>query len=287
MNSINYMDVFKPHKGSITKKLLKVMIPLLIAIITVLIITSMYILKKEIRTSVDSEMRTEAVSNAKTIENWSDKTLQALNDFKTIYQNEDISSDADLLSFLKQSIGMTKSLDNGVYVADDDNKCCFANEWKPASDWVATDRDWYKEGLRNDSFAYGTPYLDSQTNAIIVSATSKINKSGTSGEVMAADISLKSISDVVSKITVLNSKSGYAFLVDKNTGMILANKDSSINGLLLSDQTDNIMKQSAGTVGNITDYTSAQLYDGNDKYEVSYENIRPKMIQFNISRMCA
>ena len=158
MNSINYKDVFKPHKGSITKKLLKVMIPLLIAIITVLIITSMYILKREIRTNVNSEMRTEAVSNAKTIENWSDKTIQALNDFKTIYQNEDISSDADLLSFLKQSIGMTKSLDNGVYVAGADNKCCFANEWKPAADWVATDRDWYKEGLKNDSFAYGAPY---------------------------------------------------------------------------------------------------------------------------------
>ena len=273
MNSNYYKDVFKPHKGSIAKKLLTIMIPLLIAIITVLIFTSMYILKREIRTNVESQMQTEAVSNAKTIENWSDKTLQALNDFKTIYQNEDISSDADQLSFLKQSINLTKSLDSGVYVADSDNNCCFANEWKPAADWVATERDWYKDGLKNDSFAYGAPYLDSQTNAIIVSATSKVDKSGTNGEVMAADISLKSITDVVSKITVLNSDSGYAFLVDKNTGMILANKNSKLNGLLLSDQTDSIMKQSAETIGQVKDYNATQLYDGKDRYEVSYEPV--------------
>ena len=54
--------------------------------------------------------------------------------------------------------------------------------------------------------------------------------------VAAADISLQDVTNQVISINIMDAETGYAFLVDTATGMILAHPDTSYNASKISAQ---------------------------------------------------
>ena len=82
---------------------------------------------------------------------------------------------------------------------------------------------WFKDGLTHISMRYGTPYKNSD-GTYVVSATGLIVNNGEPLGVLGADLTLNRISVIINSL--IDMDSAQAFLLDKDTGMVLASSDS-------------------------------------------------------------
>ena len=86
-------------------------------------------------------------------------------------------------------------------------------------------RPWYKNAVKTDEVVWTDPYIDAGSGEIIISVAKKVELAGNSVGVMAGDISLKVISELIASTKV--GEAGYAFMVDKE-GKTLAHPDQSL-----------------------------------------------------------
>lgn len=111
----------------------------------------------------------------------------------------------------------------GLYVADEDG-----NFWK-ASESEMSEADplnstWYQEGLSRVNMAVGSPYVNAQ-GANVISASGILNDDSGTIKVISADMTLDRITVIVNSF--IEMKNAEAFLVDVNSGTILAHRDST------------------------------------------------------------
>ena len=88
-----------------------------------------------------------------------------------------------------------------------------------------TQRGWYTEALSTEGVVYSAPYLDANTNKMIVSLSKAVKKNGTIIGVAGMDISLGKLNEIISKETDENSE---AYLLDR-TGNIIIYPDEAFN----------------------------------------------------------
>ena len=123
----------------------------------------------------------------------------------------------------------------------------WANDrWNPPSDYDQTTRAWFKAGQSTQSgnIAVSDPYLDSVTNSMVAALSTSVRKNGSFAGVVALDMQLKELNNLVSPIKL--SRSGQSFLLDKS-GRYVTNEDSSklmnanfFDEFALSDYKNNI-----------------------------------------------
>lgn len=103
---------------------------------------------------------------------------------------------------------------NGEYVD--------GSNWTPPSDYVPTERDWYKAAYSaNGEPVIVPPYVDAETNEVIVSVC-RLLSDGKS--VISLDIVLNHVQEITKEMNLNNM--GYAFIVDEN-GMVIAHHDDT------------------------------------------------------------
>ena len=136
------------------------------------------------------------------------------------------------LAYVRSTVDPLSPCPDGIYFATQQGDLYFAN-WVPDPGYDATSRDWYREGLRNNSFAFGDAYLDMITNQIVVTATGVLRtSSGAVRGVAGADVQLDQVSQIVSAVKL--GQTGGAFMVDAGTGVIIGTADSAVMGVSLS-----------------------------------------------------
>ena len=123
----------------------------------------------------------------------------------------------------------------------------WANDrWNPPSDYDQTTRAWFKAGqsVQSGNIAVSDPYLDSVTNSMVAALSTSVRKNGSFAGVVALDMQLKELNNLVSPIKL--SRSGQSFLLDKS-GRYVTNEDSSklmnanfFDEFALSDYKNNI-----------------------------------------------
>ena len=226
----------KKKTGSIKRKLLGTMIPLMSVLILIIIVINFISTKNTMTESVYGEMEEESNYNSEMIASWKKAVLASLDSVKSTLESVSFASDAEELDFLAKTMSLNSSFPNGVYEGDADDNYLDGSGWTPDADYVVTERDWYKEGLAHDSFMFGEPYLDADTGDFIVSASTVLDRSDKDQMVAAADVSLADVTDIVSGINVMDAKSGYAFLVDTASNTILAHPDETLNATDITQQ---------------------------------------------------
>ena len=105
--------------------------------------------------------------------------------------------------------------DGGFFYAND--------RWTPPATFDQTTRAWYKAGSSAITYAVSDPYLDTVTNSMVASLSTSIRQHGSFTGVLAIDIQLGRLTNMVSPIKI--TKSGESFLLDKN-GKYVTNEDS-------------------------------------------------------------
>lgn len=190
-----------------------------------LIIIAYTTAKSSITDKTISLLEAEGCSSINRIEAWMNSNISVLDTAVTSMQTQNMNED-ELLAYEEQFLGTYKDFPNGIYIADDINNLYDASGWEPEEDLRET--TWYHEGMDNETFAFGQPYIDSLTNEYIVTASCKMSNVNGHEGVAAADVSLTILSDVVSEMEVAGD--GDAFILDSQTGTVLAHKDKELVG---------------------------------------------------------
>lgn len=256
---------------SIKLKLILVIIPLVI-IATFIMLSITYKRSREIIMEyADQLVQSLTISNTHEIENWSQDIISGLNQVKNTLDNIQLSDD-ELMEYLKTTMNKNESYKDGVYIGFSDNRFFEPSGWIPDADYVVTERDWYIEGLKNEEkFNFGEAYQDKNTGEYIVSATAKLRSVENVEGVASADVSLKTISEMVSSKSILNT--GKLFLVDSSNNKIIAiGDDSMINTSFTMENPNELIQTIAKTV-NINENSVKELTSNGILYSVCVQAI--------------
>lgn len=208
---------------SIKAKLLGTIIPVVIAIVVVLVVVAYQISAGIIEDNAANLLKTSVGSQESKIEAWINENLASFQMAKKTI--EDMHADDDQIQkILDGYYNYSENYPNGLYLADSDGKILKASK-STKEENNATDSTWYKEGLTRVNMAVGTAYKNAEGENVI-SASGILNDGSDDVRVISADMSLDRIAVIVNSFIEMDGAE--ALLVDKNSGMILANRDSAL-----------------------------------------------------------
>lgn len=248
--------------GSLRRKLVLVMLPVVILSYCVTFMVTLSNTKKILQgkaseqmalitSSVNNEMSADVnrvlgiMENVKTSLNKSCVTEEDIKDY--IYSVADAYTDII-------PAGIYCGLCSGTYID---------KMWTPDADWVMEERPWYQEGLNCDEVTFGEMYLDANTNEYIISAFTNIkDSSGTVIGVACADIKMDGLAEILTGSKIFEN--GYVYAIDKITGMVFGNGvDTEQNGLFIQDFDDEYSKK-------ILDLIESETYNTVKEYNNQY-----------------
>ena len=247
----------KQKTVSIKAKLLGVIIPVVIAIVVVLVVAAYQISAGTIKKYSQNLLQSSVENQASQIEAWLNENLASFQMAKTII--EDLKpSDEELKTILDGYYGYNSNYPEGLYVADSTGQLITASEsTKKESD--VTNSTWYKEGLTRVNMAVGSAYQNAD-GVNVISASGILNDGSDKVRVISADMTLDRIAIIVNSFIEMNDAE--AFLVDKTSGVILANRDSSLISQTLGAEGQRHFYQLTAEKAAEKDYNFATL-DGN------------------------
>ena len=244
----------KQKKISIKAKLLGSIMPVVIIIVVLLVLVSYKASAKIIENYSENLLSSSVESQASKIEAWLDENIASFQMAKTTIETLK-PDDEQLQKILDSYYGYSDNFPEGLYIADTTGKLITASKSEKKESNV-TQSVWYKEGLTRVNMAVSSAYQNANGENVI-SASGILNDGSDNVRVISADMKLDRISIIVNSFIEMND--AQAFLVDKDTGIILADRDSSlISKKLGSDGQSNFYKLAAEKI-NDRDYDFTTL----------------------------
>ena len=264
----------KNSKFSIKAKLLSAIIPITSAMIIVLVVIAYNVSASMIKRNAEELLETSVDKQSSNIESWMTENLNSFNSAKKAIE-ADRQNEKSLQKTVDSYYDFNANSKNGIYIADQNGKVIKAKK----SDKTISNplnSTWFKEGLTRVNMAFGDPYT-SEDGSKVISATGMLDDNSKNIRVIAADFSLDRISNIVnSSISMEGAK---AFLVNKNTMQIMADRNSSYVSEKIgsSDQPEiyaqakkEIKKSNYSTQTLGENFTAFSQIEGTDWILVSY-----------------
>lgn len=211
----------KKKNAGIRLKLIGIVIPIVLVIIVsfFMLARNMVLQSSQEKLQVESQMYTEQICT------WANQIFSELQVYQNSIESGLFADDAEILSYLETTCDKSDAYPIGLYMGDDTGVYLDGSGWVPGDDWVLTERDWYVDGKDNEKLAFGEPYYDSMTGQVCVSASVHVAYEKAT-RVLATDVYLDYVVGVVSNI--VNQSNLNAFLVTKDSGMIIAHADTEM-----------------------------------------------------------
>lgn len=207
---------------SIKLKLLGTIVPIVVVIILALVLIAYKNSAKVIENCSENLLESSVENQASQIEAWLSENIEAFQIVKSTMETMQ-PDEKELQTMLDTYYNYNSNYPLGLYVADEDG-----NFWK-ASESEMSEADplnstWYQEGLSRVNMAVGSPYVNAQ-GVNVISASGILNDGSGATKVISADMTLDRITVIVNSF--IEMKNAEAFLVDVNSGTILAHRDST------------------------------------------------------------
>ena len=247
----------KQRKLSIKARLLGSIMPVVIAIVAVLVLIA-YQASAGIIEDYSQNLLESSVSNQSSkIEAWLSENLASFQMAKTTIENLH-PDDTQLKAILDGYYNYNDNYPDGLYVSDSNGNLIKADKsTKNESNPVQS--TWYKEGLTRVNMAVGSAYKNAE-GVNVISASGILNDGTDNIRVISADMTLDRITIIVNSF--IDMDNAEAFLVDKNTGVILADREASLISQKLGASGQSEYYQKVAGQFNSNDYDSATI-DGN------------------------
>ncbi len=176
---------------------------------------------------------------------WMNNTLTMLETQRDTMEYEDMDVPA-MMAYVRHTANQNAAYPAGIYAALTNGSFCHAS-FVPGPDYDPTVKSWYQDGLQSEQFILGDVYVDEDTGTYVVGASGVLRtKSGEVRGVAAADVSLDSISTIVSQVRVEDT--GGIFLVDTRTDTIIGHRDREITGQRLNGLSDGMYAYASGQI---------------------------------------
>ena len=264
----------KQRKISIKARLLGSIMPVVIAIVAVLVLIA-YQASAGIIEDYSQNLLESSVSNQSSkIEAWLSENLASFQMAKTTIENLH-PDDTQLKAILDGYYNYNDNYPDGLYVSGSNGNLIKADKsTKKESNPVQS--TWYKEGLTRVNMAVGSAYKNAE-GVNVISASGILNDGTDNIRVISADMTLDRITIIVNSF--IDMDNAEAFLVDKKTGIILADREASLISQKLgaSGQSEYYQKVAGQFNSNDYDFTTIdgnmtvfKEVDGTDWVLVSY-----------------
>lgn len=208
---------------SIKAKLLGIIIPVVIAIILILVFTAYHVSSGIIESYSKNLLESSVNSQASKIEAWLEENLASMQMAKNMIEKLH-PDEAQLQTILDASCGYSENYPEGLFLADANGSFLKGTDSKKQEP-NPKESMWYKEGMTRVNMAVGSAHQNPDgTN--VVSASGLLNDGSDTVRVIAADMTLDRISVIVNSFIEMHDAE--AFLVDKDSSVILASRDSDL-----------------------------------------------------------
>ena len=208
---------------SIKAKLLGIIIPVVIAIILILVFTAYHVSSGIIESYSQNLLESSVNSQASKIEAWLEENLASMQMAKNMIEKLH-PDEAQLQTILDASCGYSENYPEGLFLADANGSFLKGTDSKKQEP-NPKESMWYQEGMTRVNMAVGSAHQNPDgTN--VVSASGLLNDGSDTVRVIAADMTLDRISVIVNSFIEMHDAE--AFLVDKDSSVILASRDSDL-----------------------------------------------------------
>ena len=208
---------------SIKAKLLGIIIPVVIAIILILVFTAYHVSSGIIESYSKNLLESSVNSQASKIEAWLEENLASMQMAKTMIEKLH-PDETQLQTILDASCGYSENYPDGLFLADANGSFLTGTDSKKQEP-NPKESMWYQEGMTRVNMAVGSAHQNPDgTN--VVSASGLLNDGSDTVRVIAADMTLDRISVIVNSFIEMHDAE--AFLVDKDSSVILASRDSDL-----------------------------------------------------------
>lgn len=208
---------------SIKAKLLGIIIPVVIAIILILVFTAYHVSSGIIESYSQNLLESSVNSQASKIEAWLEENLASMQMAKTMIEKLH-PDETQLQTILDASCGYSENYPDGLFLADANGSFLKGTDSKKQEP-NPKESMWYQEGMTRVNMAVGSAHQNPDgTN--VVSASGLLNDGSDTVRVIAADMTLNRISVIVNSFIEMHDAE--AFLVDKDSSVILASRDSDL-----------------------------------------------------------
>lgn len=208
---------------SIKAKLLGIIIPVVIAIILILVFTAYHVSSGIIESYSKNLLESSVNSQASKIEAWLEENLASMQMAKNMIEKLH-PDEAQLQTILDASCGYSENYPDGLFLADANGSFLKGTDSKKQEP-NPKESMWYQEGTTRVNMAVGSAHQNPDgTN--VVSASGLLNDGSDTVRVIAADMTLDRISVIVNSFIGMHDAE--AFLVDKDSSVILASRDSDL-----------------------------------------------------------
>ena len=208
---------------SIKAKLLGIIIPVVIAIILILVFTAYHVSSGIIESYSKNLLESSVNSQASKIEAWLEENLASMQMAKNMIEKLH-PDEAQLQTILDASCGYSENYPEGLFLADANGSFLKGTDSKKQEP-NPKESMWYQEGMTRVNMAVGSAHQNPDgTN--VVSASGLLNDGSDTVRVIVADMTLDRISVIVNSFIEMHDAE--AFLVDKDSSVILASRDSDL-----------------------------------------------------------
>ena len=208
---------------SIKAKLLGIIIPVVIAIILILVFTAYHVSSGIIESYSKNLLESSVNNQASKIEAWLEENLASMQMAKIMIEKLH-PDETQLQTILDASCGYSENYPDGLFLADANGSFLKGTDSKKQEP-NPKESMWYQEGMTIVNMAVGSAHQNPDgTN--VVSASGLLNDGSDTVRVIAADMTLDRISVIVNSFIEMHDAE--AFLVDKDSSVILASRDSNL-----------------------------------------------------------
>ncbi|GIP33745.1 methyl-accepting chemotaxis protein [Paenibacillus sp. J2TS4] len=159
-------------------------------------------------------------------------------------------NEASLLSLFQMYHTANNDITN-IYLGTEEGRITlYPEDQTLPSDYDPRTRPWYEEAILNkDQTVWTEPYLNATDGSLVVSAAKAVDKGGDTLGVLAIDVSLNELIELIENIQI--GQEGYAVLFD-DKGTFLYHPDSELSGADVTQEEYYIKMSEAGEKGVIS-----------------------------------
>lgn len=240
----------------ITGKLVSAIVGSVIIAVAALLAVVYIQMSKTLLEKSEEMLQTSMDSAIQETRAWMNRTLTMLEIQRDTIEYEDMDI-PEMASYVKHTAGRNDSYPAGLYVGLADGSLIHAS-FVPGPDYNPLVKSWYQDGAASDDFILGDAYLDEASQSYVVGASGALkDRNGEIRGVAAADVSLDSISQIVSGVKLEDT--GGIFLTDMRTGAIIGHRDSALTGVKLSEAGDGMYAYAAAQIDS--GFEGLSIYD--------------------------
>lgn len=175
----------------------------------------------ELKNKESENAKSLATESAQEIQLWMKEQEVFLDSIAATIEIENKTEQEPLLAYLTELL-QNYNEDNvlyDIYYVSADNRMTAASGYEPAPDIDFTQRSWYIGAVEDQGINYESPYRDVDSGRMVITISRKITVDGAVVGVLAEDIFIDTIVDMVDRCIVPDNS--YAMLLDQNMGLVV------------------------------------------------------------------